>query len=116
MQLEEIQKLVIDSLEDLKAINIVELDVSKQTDVTDSMIIATGTSTRHVKALAENVIADAKKAGSPALGSEGEPNADWVLVDLGDVVVHIMLAETRELYDLEKLWTFVEREKSDQQG
>ncbi len=116
MQLEEIQKLVIDSLEDLKALNIVELDVSRQTDVTDRMIIATGTSTRHVKALAENVIADAKKAGSPARGSEGEPNADWVLVDLGDVVVHVMLAETRELYDLEKLWTFVEREKNDQQG
>lgn len=116
MQLEEIQKLVIDALEDLKAINIVKLDVSQQTDITDLMIIATGTSSRHVNALAENVITEAKKAGSPALGSEGEPNADWVLVDLGDVVVHVMLAETRELYDLEKLWTFVERGANDQQG
>jgi len=113
MQLEAMQQMVIDSLEDVKGVNIVVLDVSRQTDVTDRMIIATGTSTRHVKALAENVIADAKKAGSPAQGSEGEPNADWVLVDLGDVVLHVMLAETRELYDLEKLWTFVDRKAGD---
>lgn len=109
MQLEEMQQLVIDSLEDLKAINIVVLDVSKQTDVTDRMIIASGTSSRHVKGLAENVATEAKKAGRQALGSEGEEAADWVLVDLGDVVVHVMLPETRELYDLEKLWTFVDR-------
>jgi len=113
MSLEVMQKMVIDSLEDVKGVNIVVLDVSQKTDVTDRMIIATGTSSRHVKALAENVIADAKKAGSPARGSEGEPNADWVLVDLGDVVVHVMMAETRELYDLEKLWTFVDRKSGD---
>ena len=113
MSLEVMQKMVIDSLEDVKGVNIVVLDVSKKTDVTDRMIIATGTSSRHVKALAENVIADAKKAGTPARGSEGEPNADWVLVDLGDVVVHVMMAETRELYDLEKLWTFVDRKSGD---
>lgn len=116
MQLEDLEKLVMNALEDLKGVNITTLDVGQQTDITDRMIIATGTSTRHVNALAENVIMEAKKAGSPALGSEGEPNADWVLVDLGDIVVHVMLAETRELYDLEKLWTFVEREKNDQQG
>ncbi|MDH5424475.1 MAG: ribosome silencing factor [Gammaproteobacteria bacterium] len=109
MQLEEMQKLVIDTLEDLKAVNIVVLDVSKQTSVTDRMIIASGTSSRHVKGLAENVIAEAKKAGYPALGSEGEVDAEWVLVDLGDVLVHVMRPETRELYDLEKLWTFVSR-------
>lgn len=114
MSLEVMQKMVIDSLEDLKGVNIVVLDVSQKTDVTDRMIIATGTSSRHVRALAENVIADAKKAGSPARGSEGEPNADWVLVDLGDIVVHVMMAETRELYDLEKLWTFVDRKSGDQ--
>lgn len=114
MSLEVMQKMVIDSLEDLKGVNIVVLDVSQKTDVTDRMIIATGTSSRHVRALAENVVADAKKAGSPARGSEGEPNADWVLVDLGDVVVHVMMAETRELYDLEKLWTFVDRKSGDQ--
>ena len=109
MQLEEMQKLVIDSLEDMKAIDVAILDVSQQTDVTDCMIIASGTSSRHVKALANSVVVDAKKAGSPALGSEGEMDADWVLVDLGDIVVHVMMPETRELYDLEKLWTFVER-------
>jgi len=113
MSLEAMQKMIIDSLEDVKGVNIVVLDVSQQTSVTDRMIIATGTSSRHVKALAENVIADAKKAGTPALGSEGEPNADWVLVDMGDVIVHVMMAETRELYDLEKLWTFVERKSGD---
>lgn len=111
MQLEKMQKLVLDALEDVKAVNTVVLDVSKQTDVTDCMIITSGTSSRHVKALANNVIEEAKKAGSPALGSEGEASADWILVDLGNVVVHVMLPETRELYDLEKLWTFVERGK-----
>ncbi|MDH5518342.1 MAG: ribosome silencing factor [Gammaproteobacteria bacterium] len=109
MQLEAMQKLVIDTLEDLKAINIVVLDVSQQTSVTDKMIIASGTSSRHVRAMAENILAAAKKAGCPALGSEGEVGADWVLVDLGDVIVHVMMPETRELYDLEKLWTFVSR-------
>lgn len=111
MQLEEMQKLVIDSLEDLKAINIVVLDVSNQTSITDRMIIASGTSSRHVKGLAENVMTEAKKAGCPALGSEGEVDADWVLVDLGNVIVHVMRPETRELYDLEKLWTFVSRKE-----
>ena len=109
MQLEQMQKLVMNSLEDLKALNIVVLDVSEQTSVTDRMIIASGTSARHVKGLAENVIADAKKAGCPALSSEGEVDAEWVLVDLGDILVHVMKPETRDLYELEKLWTFVER-------
>ena len=109
MQLEEMQQLVINSLEEMKAIDITVLDVSEQTSVTDKMIIASGTSSRHVKALANSIVVDAKKAGSPAMGSEGETDGDWVLVDLGDIVVHVMMPETRELYDLEKLWTFVER-------
>lgn len=109
MQLEEMQKMVIDALEDLKAIDITVLDVSEQTSVTERMIIASGTSSRHVKGLADNVMIEAKKAGCPALGSEGEVDAEWVLVDLGDIVVHVMKPETRDLYDLEKLWTFVER-------
>lgn len=113
MQLEQMQALVIQALEDMKAKNIVVLDVSSQTDVTDLMIIASGTSTTHVKSIAGNVEADAKKAGIPPLGVEGQAGSDWVLVDLGEIVVHVMLPETRELYDLEKLWTFVERgEKS----
>ena len=109
MQLEQMQKLVIDSLEDLKAIDITVLDVSERTSVTERMVIASGTSARHVKGLADNVMTEAKKAGCPALGSEGETDAEWVLVDLGDIVVHVMKPETRELYDLENLWTFVER-------
>lgn len=110
MQLEELETSVIGWLEDMKANDITVLDVSALTDVTDRMVIASGTSTRHVKAIASNVEQEAKKAGHPALGSEGEPNADWILVDLADIIVHVMMPETRSLYDLEKLWTFVERD------
>lgn len=99
-----LKSLVLDALDELKAKDVVTLDVSQLTSVTDVMVVASGTSTRHVAALAERVIQTVKEHGSQPLGVEGRAGADWVLVDLGDLVVHVMLAETRQLYDLERLW------------
>ena len=99
-----LKKLVIDSLEDLKAQDITVLDVTNRTSMTDIMVIATGTSSRHAQALADNVSEKAKAAGEMPLGSEGRGDSDWVLIDLGDVVVHVMTAQSREYYDLESLW------------
>ncbi len=98
------KSLVVDALEDLKAINIVTLDVADMTDVMDFLVIASGTSNRHVKSLADNVCMEAKKQGMRPLGVEGEDAGEWVLVDFGDVVVHVMLPATRDFYDLERLW------------
>lgn len=104
MQIDALKTLAMDALEELKAKDITLLDVSRLTSVTDLMLIASGTSTRHVAALAGNLVEKAKQQGIQPLGVEGENGADWVLVDLGDLVVHVMLPETRQLYDLERLW------------
>lgn len=101
----ELLALVTDALDELKARNVVTLDVRDMTSVTDTLVIASGTSNRHVKALADNVIEKAKHNGHPPIGVEGQQTADWVLVDLGDVVVHVMSPATREFYDLERLWS-----------
>ncbi len=106
MQLEQLRQLVITAIEDLKGEDIVALDVKGKTSVTDLMILASGTSNRHVKSIADNVVTEAKQAGIKPLGVEGEAQAEWVLVDLGDVVVHVMQPHVREFYDLEKLWAF----------
>ena len=105
MKSEQIKKLAEEALDDLKAINVVTVDVSKLTDVMDYLVIASGSSSRHVKSLANNVSVELKKQGIRPLGIEGENAGDWVLVDLGDVVVHVMLPDTRDLYDLERLWS-----------
>ncbi|MBF7053237.1 MULTISPECIES: ribosome silencing factor [Halomonas] len=104
MHNDALKTLAVDALEELKAKDIVQLDVSRLTSVTDLMIIASGTSTRHVAALAQRVVERAKEQGLQPRGVEGEAGADWVLVDLGSLVVHVMLPETRQLYDLERLW------------
>ncbi len=99
----EVQR-IIDAMEDLKAVDIRELDVTGVANFTDHMLFASGTSNRHVKAIAQSVIDAAREAGTPPLGVEGEDLGEWVLVDLGAVVVHIMLPETRAFYDIERLW------------
>ena len=104
MTTEAIKAVVLTALEDLKAEDVVELDVTDKTSVTDYVIVATGTSSRHVKSIASNVVSDAKHAGYLPLGVEGEQEAEWVLVDLGDVIVHVMQSQIREFYDIESLW------------
>jgi ribosome-associated protein len=101
---EALEKIVVDALDDLKAQDVHVIDVRGKTSVTDVMVIASGTSNRHVKALADNVIEEARKHGVRPLGVEGEDAAEWILVDLGDVVVHVMLPRVRDFYNLEKLW------------
>lgn len=104
MDAQVLEKLVIEALDDLKAINTVTLDVRGLTDVMDYLVITSGTSNRHVKSLASNVCMEAKKQGMRPIGVEGEDAGEWVLVDFGDVVVHVMLPATRDFYDLERLW------------
>ncbi len=99
-----LEALVMEALEDIKATDIKVIDVQKLTSVTDRLIVATGNSSRQVKAIAENVVCKAKEQSYPIIGIEGENEGEWILVDLGDLVVHIMLRDTREFYSLEKLW------------
>ena len=93
------------ALEELKAKDAVEIDVRGKSSVADYLVIASGTSTRHVKSIADEVVKFAKKLDVMPLGVEGEREAEWVLVDLGDVIVHVMLPRVREFYALERLWT-----------
>jgi len=101
----DLTKWVTDSADDLKGKNIFVLNVKDKATFTDVMIFVTGTSTRHVKSIAQTIAEKAKKEGCPALGVEGEADADWVLVDLGDVVAHVMTEQGREFYQLEALWS-----------
>ena len=108
MESDQLTQFVVAALDDLKAINTVTLDVTGLTDVMDYLVITSGTSNRHVKSLASNVSVEAKKQGVAPMGMEGEDAGEWVLVDFGDVVVHVMLPATRDYYDLERLWTVPE--------
>jgi ribosome-associated protein len=104
LQGKALQEFVIDKIDDLKGQDIVTIDVQGKSSITDYMIICTGTSTRHVTSIAEHVEQESRLAGLMPLGIEGKSAADWVVVDLGDVIVHVMQEESRQLYELEKLW------------
>ena len=104
MKINELQDLVQNSLEDMKAVDIVSIDVKGKSSMTDMLYIATGNSTRHVKSIAEMVGINVKEAGGKIIGTEGKGTSEWVLVDLNDIIVHVMLESTREFYALEKLW------------
>lgn len=95
---------LLTALDDIQAVDIVTLDVTKLTTITDYMVICSGRSTRHVRAIAENIMEHLKKAGTPALNASGLENGEWILVDFGDLVVHIMQPERRAFYNLEGLW------------
>jgi len=109
---EKLRDLVVSSLEDLKAIDIHTIDVSGQNPLTDLFVVASGTSSRHVKSMADKVVTRAKEGGLQPLGIEGYNQGDWVLVDLNDVIVHLMLPRTRAFYNLEKLWEVTEAQRS----
>jgi len=104
MEIEQLQTLVLQSLEDMKARDVRLLDVRGKSSITELMVVATGTSSRHVKSLADAVAVKAKEAGEVPLGIEGDNDTEWFLVDLNDIVVHVMTQESRDFYNLEKLW------------
>lgn len=114
MESKELQKIALDALHDLKAIDIVTLDIRGLTTIADTMIICSGSSSRHVKSLADNVITEAKKHKVTYLNFEGEKEGEWIIVDMGDVIVHVMQVATREFYKLEDLWEPIQlqREKN----
>ncbi|MGL4601287.1 MAG: ribosome silencing factor [Plesiomonas sp.] len=104
MQGQQLQDFIIDKIDDLKGQQITALNVQGKSSITDYMVICTGTSTRHVISVAEYVAKEAKLAGVELMGIEGTQTGDWVIVDLGDVIVHVMQEESRAAYQLERLW------------
>lgn len=114
MKADALKKLVIAALDDMKGVDIASLHVSEITTITDYMIVVTGNSNRHVKSMADAVNMKSKEASVTVNGIEGQREAEWILIDLGDVIVHVMLSATRQLYDLEALWSLsLERDFSD---
>jgi ribosome-associated protein len=105
MQIEQLKQLVLDTLADMKARDVSVIDVRGKTAVTDFMIVASGTSDRQVKAIAETIAFRAKGAGEAPLGTEGVSEGEWALVDLNGIVVHVMLPKVRDFYNLERLWS-----------
>jgi ribosome-associated protein len=112
MQSEALVKLAVAALEEIKAQDITTIDVRGKTSITDFMLIASGTSSRHVKSLVDNVLEKAKEQGVRPLGSEGLDSGEWALLDLGDIVVHVMLPTARQFYDLERLWQGAEQTRA----
>lgn len=112
MQSEDLVKVVIDALEELKGKDIVSIDVRGKTSITDFMIVASGASNRQVKAMAQNVIEKVKEQGVKPLGNEGMDSGEWALIDLNAVVVHVMQPATREFYDIERLWQGAEQSRA----
>ena len=110
---EALKDLVLDALDDIKGNEIVSLDVEGQTDIADFMVVASGTTARQVKALSDNVVVKAKAAGYSVNSVEGDDTSEWVLIDLGDVICHVMLPKVREFYDLERLWSIGPKKQDD---
>ncbi len=110
---EALKDLVLDALDDIKGNEIVSLDVEGQTDIADFMVVASGTTARQVTALSDNVVVKAKAAGYPVNSVEGDDTSEWVLIDLGDVICHVMLPKVREFYDLERLWSVGPKQQDD---
>ena len=104
IELDTVRRWIVDELDDAKAVDILELDIRPLTQIADWMVVASGTSTRHVLALAERLRAAGVRYGVKPSGVEGESDGEWVLLDFGDLIVHLMLPATREFYDLEGLW------------
>ncbi len=104
MESSELLSFVLEKIDDMKARDVTKFDVSEKSSLTDHMVICSGNSKRHVQSIAENVVQEAKKAEIEILGVEGLTVGEWVLVDLGDVVLHAMQESTRDFYQLEKLW------------
>jgi len=111
IEVEALKKVALEALQTLKAVDVVDINVRDMTSVTDYMLIASGTSSRHVKSIADAVIVACKKSGATPLGVEGEREGEWVLVDLGDVVIHVMRPAVREFYGLEKIWAVTEESR-----
>ncbi|MGD8236834.1 MAG: ribosome silencing factor [Chromatiales bacterium] len=105
MKVEELRDFVVETLEDMKARDLSVIDVRGKTSITDFMVIASGTSDRHVKAIAEAVAFRAKQKGCPPMGQEGVRDGEWALIDLNGVVVHVMQSKVRDFYQLERLWS-----------
>ena len=105
MNSEVLKDLVVEALDDIKGQEIVTMDVRSQTDIADYMVVASGGTGRQVKALINNVLVNAKAQGANVVGVEGQDTGEWVLLDLTDVIVHVMLPAVREFYDLERLWS-----------
>ncbi|MBT2970290.1 MAG: ribosome silencing factor [gamma proteobacterium symbiont of Ctena orbiculata] len=114
MHIEELRDVVLLALDDMKAKDVVVLDVRGKTSITDIMIVASGTSDRHVKSIAQTVAFKAKQAGETPLGTEGMEDGEWALVDLNGVVVHVMQPKVRDFYHLERLWSLDESDKATQ--
>lgn len=110
----KLRNLAIDALEDLKGIDITKLNVKKLTSVTDWMVFCTGRSSRHVNSLADSVVTKMKQNGIQPLSVEGKTTGEWVLIDIADVIVHVMLQQTRDFYQLEELWAKPEKYKKSQ--
>ena len=115
MPSDELVKIAVAALEEIKATDITVIDVKDKTSITDFMVIASGTSSRHVKSMANEVLEKIKEQGVRPIGSEGLDGGEWALLDLGDVVVHVMQVATRQFYDLERLWQGAEQSRAQHQ-
>jgi ribosome-associated protein len=115
MQPANLLKFVLHILDEMKAEEITSIDVTPLTDITEAMVVCCGTSNRHTKSIANRLLTESKQQGIQPLGVEGQETGEWILVDLGDVVVHIMLPQTRDFYSLEKLWNSARQLRQEKQ-